>query len=299
MRRSVDLAPLTTYKFGGPADFYADVDAEPALERLLDSMPADLPVLIVGRGSNLVISDEGFAGLVLHLSGDFLDISVTDEGDVHAGGGASLPRVARAAAKMGRGGLEFFVGIPGSIGGAVKMNGGCHGSETKDWLRSARVVNLDDGSVAERSTEELGLAYRHSRLTGRDLVIRARFRTVERSADVAEALIRDITRWRKEHQPGGTYNAGSVFKNPPGDAAGRIIDELGLKGYRRGGAAVSDVHANFFVATEEASAQDVYDLVWAVRRVVGEETGVWLEPEISFAGPFVVSEDEAQESGRR
>ena len=197
-----------------------------------------------------------------------------------------LPRLARFAAAHDRGGLEFFVGIPGSVGGAVRMNAGGHGSDTATWLLDATILNRL--TLNERSDEpaDLDLAYRHSNLDDADLVVAARFRTVEQSRARGEEILRDVTRWRKQHQPGGTLNAGSVFKNPRGDAAGRIIDALGLKGYRRGGVAVSDVHANFFVSNEGARAQDVWDLVWAIRRRVGDETGVWLEPELRFVGRF-------------
>ncbi len=166
------------------------------------------------------------------------------------------------------------------------MNAGGHGSDTAAWLLDATILNRL--TLNERSDQpaDLDLAYRHSNLGDADLVVAARFRTIEQPRARGKEILRDVTRWRKQHQPGGTLNAGSVFKNPHGDAAGRIIDALGLKGYRRGGVAVSDVHANFFVSDEGATAQDVWDLVRAIRRRVGDETGVWLEPELRFVGRF-------------
>lgn len=285
MQRDVDLAPLTTYKLGGAAAWFADVEDEDMLHAVLGSA-GDLELLALGRGSNLVVSDHGFPGLVIRLVGSFLQATRNEDGSLTAGAGMPLPRLARFATDHDRGGLEFFVGIPGSVGGAVRMNAGGHGSDTATWLLDATI--LDRATLSERSDDpaDLDLAYRHSNLGDDDLVVAARFRTIELSRVRGEEILRDVTRWRKQHQPGGTLNAGSVFKNPHGDAAGRIIDALGLKGYRRGGVAVSDVHANFFVSEEGATAQDVWDLVWAVRRRVGDETGVWLEPELRFVGRF-------------
>ncbi len=285
MQRDVELAPLTTYKLGGVAAWFADVEDEDTLRAVLRSA-GDVELLVLGRGSNLVVSDHGFPGLVIRLVGAFLQAALNEDGSLAAGAGMPLPRLARFAAAHDRGGLEFFVGIPGSVGGAVRMNAGGHGSDTATWLLDATILNRL--TLNERSDEpaDLDLAYRHSNLGDDDLVVAARFRTVEQSRARGEEILRDVTRWRKQHQPGGTLNAGSVFKNPRGDAAGRIIDALGLKGYRRGGVAVSDVHANFFVSNEGARAQDVWDLVWAIRRRVGDETGVWLEPELRFVGRF-------------
>ena len=285
MQRDVDLAPLTTYKLGGAAAWFADVEDEDTLHAVLRSA-GDVELLVLGRGSNLVVSDHGFPGLVIRLVGAFLQAAINEDGSLTAGAGMPLPRLARFATDHDRGGLEFFVGIPGSVGGAVRMNAGGHGSDTATWLLDATILNRL--TLKERSDEpaDLDLAYRHSNLSDADLVVAARFRTIEQSRARGDEILRDVTRWRKQHQPGGTLNAGSVFKNPHGDAAGRIIDGLGLKGYRRGGVAVSEVHANFFVSNKGAKAQDVWDLVWAIRRRVGDETGVWLEPELRFVGRF-------------
>jgi len=285
MQRDVDLAPLTSYKLGGVAAWFADVEDEDTLRAVLRSA-GDVELLVLGRGSNLVVSDHGFPGLVIRLVGAFLQAALNEDGSLAAGAGMPLPRLARFAAAHDRGGLEFFVGIPGSVGGAVRMNAGGHGSDTATWLLDATILNRLTLNERSDGPADLDLAYRYSNLDDADLVVAARFRTVEQSRARGEEILRDVTRWRKQHQPGGTLNAGSVFKNPRGDAAGRIIDALGLKGYRRGGVAVSDVHANFFVSNEGARAQDVWDLVWAIRRRVGDETGVWLEPELRFVGRF-------------
>jgi UDP-N-acetylmuramate dehydrogenase len=292
VERDVSLTPLTTYKFGGPAAYFAELTSTGDLATVATQLRlAPMPFLVLGRGSNLVISDEGFPGLVIRLAGSFLDIDVLEDGSILAGGAAPLPKLARTAVKAGRGGLEFFVGIPGSVGGAVQMNAGCHGSDAAAWLLAAAIIDLGDATLRTAGPADLDLAYRHSNLSATDIVTAARFRTEPIDRADGEARLREITAWRKEHQPGGTYNAGSVFKNPEGDAAGRIIDEVGLKGFRRGGVAVSDKHANFFVADPGALAQDVHDLVFAVQARVRAITGITLEPEVRFAGRFADPEE--------
>lgn len=285
-RAGVPVAPLTTYKLGGPARWLAEVGDEAALAALVGALAADpVPVLVLGRGSNLVVSDAGFPGMVVRLSGDFAAVEHLPEA-VRAGAAVSLPTLARSATAAGRLGLEFFVGIPGSVGGAVRQNAGCHGSETREWLTAAEVVDLASAQRRVRPLGDLGLSYRHSDLGDADLVVQAWFRFEPGDPATGEERMRAIVRWRKEHQPGGTLNAGSVFKNPPGDAAGRIIDSVGLKGFRVGGVTVSERHANFFVAGPDATAADVFALVAAVRERVEAATGVRLEPEIRFAGDF-------------
>lgn len=292
VQRWVSLAPLTSYKLGGRAAWFVEVDDHDHLDDVLSSLPPSVEMLVLGRGSNLLVADSGFAGLVVRLGGVFLDVTVEDDGTAVAGGAAPLPRVARASAEAGRCGLEFYAGIPGTVGGAVVMNAGGHGSDTAERLISAVVLNRTTGERSVRTARELSLSYRHSNLGRDDLVTSARFSTSPCDRSHAEARIREITRWRKQHQPGGTFNAGSIFKNPSGDAAGRLIDAAGLKGFRCGGVAVSEMHANFFTADEDAVAQDVWDLVSAVRTRVFESEGVWLKPEIRFVGVF---EDRGEE----
>ena len=287
LQKRVPLGPLSTYKFGGVAQYLFEASGEDdllGLARVLADHP--IPVVALGRGSNVVISDHGFPGVVIRPGPELSWWRLSDDGTVAAGAATPLPVVGRASARRGRGGLEFFVGIPGSIGGAVRMNAGCFGTETADRLVTARIVDMRTATARTAASADLDLRYRHSNLQDGEVVVEAAFMTIERDAIEAEAEIRAITRWRKDNQPGGTYNAGSVFKNPPGDAAGRIIDELGLKGLRVGGAAVSDRHANFFVADESATSQDVYDLVSEVRKRVADALGVELHPEVRFLGSF-------------
>lgn len=284
IRENVPLGPLTTYKAGGPARYFAGVGTVDELEALAGSgVASDREVLVLGRGSNLVVADSGFDGLVVHLGGDFIKVEV--EGTlVDAGGAASLARVARTAVDAGVLGLEFFVGVPGSVGGAVRQNAGCFGVETVDRLVYADLIDLRSGAGVRREGHDLDLSYRHSNVGPTEVVVKARFRGDSGESDVGRARMREITRWRKDNQPGGTLNAGSVFKNPGEKSAGEIIDELGLKGTRVGAVAVSDKHANFFVAGPEATSEDIRQLVRVVKDTVFEATGTILEPEIQFVG---------------
>ena len=281
------LGPLTTYKFGGPARYLVTIDDEGDLELAAHlAAEEELAIFALGRGSNVVVSDRGFDGVVLRPGPGLSGWELGTEGAIVAGAGTPLPVLARESGRAGRGRLEFFTGIPGSVGGAVRMNAGCHGSETKDAMITARVFDLAAGISGNRTPADLEMSYRHSNLTDDDFVVSATFATVARDPADAEAMIREVTRWRRDHQPGGTLNAGSAFKNPPGDSAGRIIDEAGLKGFKVGGAEVSLRHANFFVAGEGATPQDVFDLVAEVRRRVLSDSGIDLEPEVRFVGEF-------------
>jgi UDP-N-acetylmuramate dehydrogenase len=285
VRRDVSSAELTTYRCGGQLAVFVRAEHEDDLGVVAEVLrPAGAPVLIVGRGSNLLVADAGFRGVAITLAGELeqLDIDRTSA-RVRAGGAVALPVLARRAAAVGVGGLEFFVGIPGSVGGAVRMNAGGHGADTADVIVSARVLDLDDGGFRDLRPAELGLGYRQSAVADRAVVLGASFagRTDEPSA--CAERVDEIVRWRREHQPGG-QNAGSVFTNPPGDAAGRLIEAAGCKGLRLGGAVVSEKHANFFVADPGASAADVYALIELVQRRVEESFGVRLEPELRCIG---------------
>jgi UDP-N-acetylmuramate dehydrogenase len=286
------LAGLTTYRVGGPAAVLVRARREGDLAVVAAALRRHQPpLLILGRGSNLLIADEGFPGLALLLEGEFEEIT-PGEGTVRAGGAVGLPVLARRAAAAGLSGLEFYVGIPGTVGGAVRMNAGGHGRETSEVLTSARVVDLlGDGLGVDRSVDELALAYRTSSIGANDVVAGATFRVETDTPEACEARIAEIVRWRREHQPGGA-NAGSVFRNPPDESAGAIIERCGLKDLRIGGAFVSPKHANFIQAEPGASAADVRSLVREVQRRVREETGVELRTELHFVG-FADSEDAA------
>jgi UDP-N-acetylmuramate dehydrogenase len=280
----VPLGPYTTYKSGGPARYLVEVAGPEALDLLIATgVIGDIPVLVLGRGSNLVVSDAGFDGLVIRLGPAFGGVEVAGTG-VEAGGAAPLAQVARSSVDAGLAGLEFFIGVPGSVGGAVRQNAGCFGTETRDRLVEASIIDLRDGAMGRFGPDELDLSYRHSNVTSTQVVLSARFQALPDDTDTGRGELRRITRWRRDNQPGGTFNAGSVFKNPPGATAGEIIDSLGLKGMAIGDVAVSAKHANFFVAGSSATSDDIRRLVLAVKDRVFEETGTMLEPEIQFVG---------------
>jgi UDP-N-acetylmuramate dehydrogenase len=283
VERAVPSATLTTYRCGGPLAVLVRVHDEAELG-LVAEHAAGVPVLVVGRGSNLLVADSGFPGVAILLAGA-LEAVEPDPGAarVVAGGGAALPVVARRAGAAGIGGLEFYVGIPGSVGGAVRMNAGGHGRDTAEVLVEARVFDLTSGRSEVRRTAGLGLGYRTSALAPGAVVTGATFAGVPEAPAACAARIDDIVRWRRGHQPGG-QNAGSVFKNPPGDAAGRLIEAAGAKGLKIGGVRVSEKHANFFVAEPGARAADVVALMREIRRRVADRLGVDLEPELHLVG---------------
>lgn len=281
---SEPLGPLTTYKSGGPARYFSEPESEHDLMELSGFVgETGCDVLIIGRGSNLLVADGGFDGLVVHIARGFNEVAYAGL-EVTAGAGTPLPTLARSAAANGVAGLEFFVGVPGSVGGAVRQNAGCFDVETVDRLIDARILDLRSGEVFVSTGEDLALSYRSSNVRSHWVVVEARFLgTSDDTSDSSETL-RHITRWRKENQPGGTLNAGSVFKNPPGTSAGFLIEKAGLKGHSVGGVSVSEKHANFIVATPAATSSEIRRLVEEVRELVAEREGVTLEVEIQMVG---------------
>lgn len=284
------LAPLTTYRLGGPAALYVEprsLDDLKALGEILRARwPEGVPILPLGRGSNVVVSDAGFDGVVIRMGQEFARIDAAGDAGLDAGAATSLPMLANWAARRGLSGLEFTVAIPGSVGGAVRMNAGAHGAAIADHLESVRIFTLEGMELLQRAAADLDLGYRRSSLRETDVVIEARFALLPEDASAIRERMESYRRHRAETQPGALQNAGSVFKNPPGDSAGRLVEAAGLKGFRVGGAAVSELHANFFIASEGAAAQDVFDLVRAVKERVLQAFGVELETEIRFVGPF-------------
>ena len=295
VERAAPSAPLTTYRCGGPVAVLVKVDREADLQEVAAVLVAhpDVEVVVIGRGSNLLVADAGFPGVGIVLGGEMERIDLDPaNARVDAGAAAALPVLARQAAKAGIGGLEFYVGIPGSVGGALRMNAGGHGAQTKDVLLDARVLDLRDGVSRDANVDELEQGYRRSSLDARELVLSARFAGRRDDPEACGRRIDEIVKWRREHQPGG-QNAGSVFTNPPGDSAGRLIDACGLKGLRVGGVVVSEKHANFFVAEPGARADDVVALVKLVQRRVADATGVRLVPELQLVG-FAGNEGEVE-----
>jgi UDP-N-acetylmuramate dehydrogenase len=294
------LKRLTTYRLGGPASVYfepssgEDIVAFGDVMRALEGEQAP-PVLVMGRGSNLVVSDEGWPGVVMRLGAAFSWIEPIDDPatGLVAGAATPMPLLANWAARRGLAGIEFAIAIPGSVGGAVRMNAGAHGRETASALESARLLDLDSLAVEEMKPSDLDYSYRHSNVTDGQVVLDARFQLSPEEPASVRNRMEEYRRHRAATQPGAVQNAGSVFKNPPGDHAGRLVEAAGLKGFAVGRASVSELHANFFIAQDGARAQDVYDLVHAVRARVREGFGVDLTPEIRFVGPFDDDQEEA------
>jgi UDP-N-acetylmuramate dehydrogenase len=290
--RDVPLAPYTTYKLGGPAALFVRATSSEHLRRVAAARAASgLPVLVVGKGSNLLVADGGFSGIAVYtqaLGGDFevaRDVDAGPPGRATIGAGMSLPVVARRLAGAGWRGLEWAVGVPGSVGGAVRMNAGGHGSDIAECVRGAEVFDLASGEERRWAPAELGLRFRASALTDDHVVVRAEMAVTAGERAAAEAELADIVRWRREHQPGG-QNAGSVFVNPvPGEvSAGSLIDALGLRGLRHGTAHVSEKHANFIQGGEGGSADDVRALIEIVRAKVADSTGYVLRSEVRLVG---------------
>tara|TARA_E500000331_G_scaffold348321_1_gene389754 strand:+ start:1674 stop:2591 length:918 start_codon:yes stop_codon:yes gene_type:complete len=280
---SHDLSQLSTYRVGGTAKFFTRISNTTSLEKISKFISeSGIKVLIVGNGSNLLISDSGFDGLVIQLGEDFENISVADQ-VVTAGGAVSLPILARHTVKNGLSGLEWAVGVPGSVGGAVRMNAGGHGASISGSLLSANVFDLQASKYKELDVEDLKMEYRSTTISNHEIVVEAKFSLDVGKVEKGDERISEIVKWRRENQPGG-QNAGSVFMNPLGDSAGRLIDAAGLKGYAVGSAMVSEKHANFIQVKPNGSAEDVYKLMKVIHSRVLEETGISLETETVMVG---------------
>jgi UDP-N-acetylmuramate dehydrogenase len=281
----VSLGPYCTYRVGGPAALFVEARSIADLERVRDAVEASrCPTLVVGRGSNLLVADAGFDGIAVHLGPAFEEIDVDpDTATVRAGAAALLPVVARRSAAAGLTGFEWAVGVPGSIGGAVRMNAGGHGSDMAASLRRASVFDLVAGGAAEWTVDRLELGYRCSAIGHHHLVLSAEIGLADGDPERSAREISEIVAWRRANQPGG-QNAGSVFANPPGHSAGRLIDELGLKGLRVGTAEVSTKHANFIQADPGGSADDVFAVIREVRLRVAAATGIELQVENRLIG---------------
>ncbi len=302
-RLDAPLGALTTYRVGGTAAMLVDVGSEEELRLLADAMASSgaagrVPVLVLGKGSNLLVADSGFPGLVVRPGGALAGLVAQGADDpvfgtfVRAGGALGLPVLARRTVEAGLQGLEWAVGIPGSVGGALKMNAGGHGADTASCLVRYRTVDLAGAGGGEADASSLELGYRTSSLSDAEVVVWADFAVRRGQSEAGKALVSQIVRWRREHQPGGS-NAGSVFTNPLDDSAGRLVEAAGLKGFRLGSARVSEKHANFILADDGGTAGDVVALMAYVRRRVAAASGVLLRPEVKLVGfgPDALGED--------
>ncbi|MGC8634980.1 MAG: UDP-N-acetylmuramate dehydrogenase [Candidatus Limnocylindrales bacterium] len=284
------LAPFTTMRVGGPADLFAVARNLFELRGLVRfAQLRSVPLFLLGRGSDLVVSDRGMGGLVVRVRAEGIRV---EGARIVAEAGVPMARLATVARDAGLSGAEFALAIPGTVGGGVWANAGAHGSDVRALLVEASVIPGDGGTEATCSADDLGLAYRDSRLkhpagTVPDVVT---WVTLALSPDAREAIDRrldEIRRWRREHQPLGVPSAGSVFRNPPaGPSAGELIERAGLKGHRLGGASVSQKHANFIVNDGHGTAADVRRLAELIRRTVADRFGVVLQPEVVFAGDW-------------
>ena len=282
-RRDVPIGPMTTYRVGGAAALFVEIAGDDDLRLVAEAVRSTgVDVLVVGKGSNLLVADAGFDGLAVSLGDAYGDVEV-DGSRVRAGGAVALPVLARRTVAAGLTGLEWAVGVPGSVGGAVRMNAGGHGSDIAATLARVRVCDVATGEDGVVTAADLVLGYRSSAVTSTRLVVWAEFDLAPGDADSGAAALEEIVRWRRANQPGG-QNAGSVFTNPPGDSAGRLVDAAGCRGLRRGSAHVSIKHANFVQADPGGSADDVAALVAEVRRRVQEVHGVDLHPEVRLVG---------------
>ena len=282
------LAPLTTYGVGGNGACVVKVSSSDqviAVSEVLRRHPG-VETLVMGRGSNLLIADKGFDGVVVVMAPSSTENAVAVDGDiVEAGGAMLMPVLARRSVGAGRGGLEWCVGIPGTVGGAVRMNAGGHGADMATSVVDATVLSLRSGQIVRVSAEQLGFYFRGSALSNNHVVLSVRMKTSSQEAATGTAEINAVVSWRREHQPGGR-NAGSVFVNPgAGDeSAGALIDSAGLRGFTIGSVSVSEKHANFIQAAEGSSAADIAAVMAHVQSTVEQVHGIRIYSEVCLVG---------------
>lgn len=287
IRENVPLAPLISFKVGGPARFFCEpATAAEFAEAMAWAKHAGQPTFLLGKGTNLVFSDQGFDGLVIHTGKSFHRIDW--EGTrARAQAGALLHTLVTQSVQRGYAGIQNLAGIPGTIGGGTFINAGAFGQELRDVIVSV-ISTTGDGCLVERTHSECGFAYRHSGFFGfGEIILETVIELTKGNSASLQAEMRATLLKRKEKQPLHLPNAGSMFKRPPGNFAGVLIEQAGLKGLRVGGAMISDKHANFTVNTGGATAQDIFDLSQEVIARVAAQSGVTLEREVIFVGTFL------------
>ncbi|HEX9122557.1 MAG TPA: UDP-N-acetylmuramate dehydrogenase [Actinomycetota bacterium] len=286
VRTRFSMAPLTTFRIGGPAAIYLEPESERDLVAAGEAVrEARLPFVVVGKGSNLLVSDEGFPGVVLRLGRGYR--WAARDGDLlTAGGSMPLPALAGVALSHGLAGLEFGVAIPASVGGAVRMNAGAHGGEMAEVVVDVEVFRLLAGASRTVLAGDIGFRYRSSELPHDGVVVGITLRLEAGDPAAIRARMDDVREWRRRTQPLAEPNCGSVFKNPPGHHAAQLIEAAGGKGLSAGGASVSRKHANFIVAAEDARASDVVQVIRAVQDLVAARFDIHLEPEVHLVGEF-------------
>jgi UDP-N-acetylmuramate dehydrogenase len=284
LREAFPMASLTTFRIGGAAALFLEPEDERDLAAAADAIVrTDIPFVVLGKGSNVLVADAGFPGLVLRLGRGFR--WAARDGDVlRAGGAMPLPALAGVALQHGLAGLSFAVAIPASLGGAVRMNAGAHGGQLSDVVESIATFGLRGGESRDLPAAAAGFGYRHTDLDADAVVTGAQLRLQPGDPARIRAAMDEARRWRRETQPIAEPNCGSVFTNPPGAHAAALIDAAGLKGARVGGASVSGKHANFIVAEPGATAADVDTLIHVIQERVEAETGIALVPEVRVIG---------------
>jgi UDP-N-acetylmuramate dehydrogenase len=283
--RDEALAPFTWFRVGGPAEALFLPADEEDLSDFLQQLPAETPVTVLGVGSNVIVRDGGVPGVVVRLAGKHFAEVVIDEEDnqIIAGAGALDAAVARAAANAGLAGLEFYAGIPGTVGGALTMNAGCYGAETRDVLVSAWGYDRS-GEMQVFQLEDFGYTYRHSQVPADIIWIQAIYQGRKDDPAAVKARMAEITSRRETTQPIREKTGGSTFKNPEGHSSWKLVDEAGWRGKMHGGAKFSELHSNFMINAEDATAADLEGLGEAVRADVKAKTGVQLDWEIKRIG---------------
>jgi UDP-N-acetylmuramate dehydrogenase len=286
LRVDFALAPLTTFRIGGPAALYLEPESERDLAAAGRALvEAGVPVAVLGKGSNVLVADAGFDGLVLRLGRSYR-WSARDGDRLTAGGSMPLPALAGVALRHRLRGLEFGVAIPATLGGAVWMNAGAHGHELAEVVETVEVFRLRTGDLEAVPAADAGFRYRRSSLGEDAVVVGAHLQLAPGDPPAIRAAMDEAREWRRATQPLAEPNCGSVFTNPQGDHAARLIEAAGAKGRRVGGATVSTKHANFIVAEPGARAADVVALIAEVRSMVEADAGVLLEPEVRLVGSF-------------
>jgi UDP-N-acetylmuramate dehydrogenase len=286
VRASFPMAPLTSFRIGGPAALYLEAENDGDLAVAAEAVRAGaIPWTVIGKGSNLLVSDLGFPGLVLRLGKGFR-WAARDGHRLHAGGAMPLPALAGVALAHSLAGLEFGVAIPASVGGAVRMNAGAHHRSMDEVVEQVELYSFPAAGRTSLPAADAGFQYRRSALPGETVVVGATVALHLGDPAGIRSGMAEARAWRKATQPLAEPNCGSVFKNPPGDHAARLVEAAGLKGVAVGGASVSEKHANFIVARPGATAEDVHRLIRQVQRRVEEAFGVTLEPEVQLVGDF-------------
>lgn len=280
------MSGYTTFRIGGPADFFVTPDSVESLRGVLHFVRENgIPYFILGNGSNLLVSDEGYRGVVIRIGNGFDSLKV-DGTNVMAEAGLLLSQIAAAARDAGLSGMEFASGIPGTLGGAIVMNAGAYGGEMKDIVRDVTVMTKD-GDVRSIESRDMEFGYRTSTVKKNDwIVLAVHFLLSEGNRSIIDARMNELREARTSKQPLNFPSAGSTFKRPEGYFAGKLIMESGLAGYSVGGAAVSEKHCGFVINRGGATASDVFILIRRIREIVYAKFGVTLEPEIRFVGDF-------------